>query len=289
MKKIFSFAFEISLDSIIINLSPQKYHICSKCFVQFSSISRLLIHAQKNCNQVFTCKHCEKTFTSNNKLHEHVRLHKKMFDKTLKQRFVERKDNHINSSISSFTSSIIFKSMTTSTKSSYLFISMTKAQVARFIEFSIDFSITSITFSINSQFTSTILIESIAFTSSRHHKFTYMFFTSSITSESTSAILKSSHHSISMQKTLVTCSFTSSSTSSRSLILSHAASKTYMTIKKLFEMFAEKTRKKNRSIIQKKSTFSCFSESRQIRIKSLCSQENLKDSTIIAKKQFKKK
>ena len=399
MTKIFS-ELVANLDSIIIDSSSQKYHRCFECDVQFSSTSRLLAHTQKNCSKSFTCKHCEKVMISNNKLHKHVRLHhikKSYSNKTLKQRFVERKNNHINSSISSFISSTTFKSMTTSAKSLYLFISMTKAQVARFIEFSIDSSITSmnsiasieffyfITFSITSESTSTILKFS-------HHSITMMktsvvcsstfHITSSLTSsrisilshilskiymtmndlfemfaeissnkntniiqkksisscfsefrqshhsvdqsnlknsnsinshrfhsviysklirdhkfftniasliKSTSTTTKSSQHSIYMQKTLVICSFTSSSTSSRSLTLSHAASKIYMIMKKLFEMFAEKTRKKNKNIIQKKSIFSCFSESRQTRIKSLCPQENLKNSIKIAKKQFRKK
>ena len=63
-------------------------------------------------------------------------------------------------------------------------------------------------------------------------------------------------------------------------------------MKKLFEIFAEKASRKNRKIIQKKSTFSCFSEFRQlcqIRIKSIDSQKNLKDSIMFAKKQFRKR
>ena len=371
--KIFSFSLisEINFNQTIIDSSSQKYHRCFECDAQFSSTSRFLTHTQKNCYKNFTCKHCEKTFASNNKLHEHVRLHhiKESYNnKTLKQRFVERKDNYINFSISSFillttsTSSITFKSMTALTESSYLFIFMTKAQVVRFIEFSVDSSITSlnsvasivsieflyfVTFSTTSESTSTILKfshhsiimmkTSIAcfFTSSsssiqtsmlnyqdsinshrfhsavyskliRDHKSstTFVFsiltfksmkqlniasLTSTFTFKSTSTTTKSSQHSISMQKTFVICSFTSLSTSSRSLTLLHAASKTYMTMKELFEMFAEKTRKKNKSIIQKKSIFSCFSELRQTRIKSLCSQENLKNSIMITRKQFRKK
>ena len=181
--KIFSFIeFVANLDSIIINFSS-RFHICSECDIQFSSISQLLIYAQKNCFNIFTYKHCEKKFTSNNKFHKHVRLHKKMFDKTLKQRFVERENNHINSSISSstlsitFISSIIFKSMTTSTKSSYLFISMTKAQVVRFIESSINFSITS-----------TNLIVLSAFKSLCSHEHTRMSSTSLLSSSQTSIL-----------------------------------------------------------------------------------------------------
>ena len=62
-------------------------------------------------------------------------------------------------------------------------------------------------------------------------------------------------------------------------------------MKKLFEMFVKKINRKSRKIIQKKSIFSCFSESRQFRqtrIKSIDSQENLKNSIMLAKKQFRK-
>ena len=172
MTKIFS-ELVANFDSIIINFSSQKYHRCFECDVQFSSISRFLIHAQKNCNKIYTCKHCEKTFTSNNKLHMHVRLHHIKFDKTLKQRFVEERNNHINLSISRFIFSTTFKSMTASTKSLYLFIFITKAQVARFIVFSVDFS----------------SMNSVTFKSSRRHEFTCMFFTISLNSFQTSILL----------------------------------------------------------------------------------------------------
>ena len=261
MTKIFS-EFVVNFDSIIINLSP-RFYICSECDAQFSSISRFLAHTQKNCFKNFTCKHCEKTFASHNKLHKHVRLRhdKKMSDKTLRQRFLERKDSYINLSTSYSISSTTFESMTASAKSSYLFISMTKAQVARFIESSVDFSITSMNLT-----ASTASIVSAVST-----RFFYST-KSLIAFESTSTILKLSHHSITMINASIVCSFTSSLTSSRSSIVSHQKSftlKFYMTMKKLFEMFAEKSSKRNMNIIQKKSIFSCFHESRQTRIKSL--------------------
>ena len=43
--------------------------------MKFSSISRLLAHSQKNDCSKITCKLCDEVFTSNNRLHEHVRLH----------------------------------------------------------------------------------------------------------------------------------------------------------------------------------------------------------------------
>ena len=137
MTKIF-FEFVVNFDSIIINFSS-RFHIYFECDIQFSSISRFLFYTQKNCNKVYTCKHCEKIFTSNNKLHMHVRLHYIKFDKTLKQRFVERKNNHINLSISRFIFSITFKLMTTSTKSSFLIIFMTKTFVVCIFIFSVTF------------------------------------------------------------------------------------------------------------------------------------------------------
>ena len=63
-----------SPDTIIINPSPP-YHNCIECSAKFSSTSRLLTHARKGCSKAFTCKHCEKQFGSNNKLHMYVRLH----------------------------------------------------------------------------------------------------------------------------------------------------------------------------------------------------------------------
>ena len=225
MTKIFS-ELVVNFDSIIINFSS-RFHICFECDVQFSLISRLLIHTQKNCFKNFTCKHCEKTFASNNKFHEHVRLHyirKNYNNKTLRQRFVEREDNYINSSISlmnlivltAFISSITFKSMTTSTTS---IVSIVSIEFLYFMKFMIAF-------------------------------------------ESTSTILEFSHYSIIMMNASIVCFFTSSLISFEISILSHITSKIYMIIKKLFEMFVEKTRRKNKSIIQKKSTFSCSSEFR---------------------------
>ena len=135
LTKTFS-SLEIKSNSIIIN-SSSRYHICLKCTTQFSSISRLLAHAQKSCIKLITCKHCELIFSSNNKLHEYARLHHKTFIKTLKQRFVEEKSKHvnllvtsvfvttlINSFVISSTQSTTFKSMSTSAMSSNLFIFM---------------------------------------------------------------------------------------------------------------------------------------------------------------------
>ena len=219
--KIFSFSSisEINFDQTIIDFSSQKYHWCFECDVQFSSTSQFLTHTQKNCFKSFTCKHCEKTFASNNKFYKHVRLHhiRKDYNKTLKQRFVEEKDNHINLSISRFISSTTFKS--------------------------------------------------------------------------TSTILKFSLYSIIMMNASIVCFFTFSSTSSRSSIVSHKnlhTSSFYMTMMMMFEMFVEKTRRKNKNIMQKKSTFSCFFESRQTRIKSLC-QQSFKNIIMFARKQFRKK
>ena len=283
MTKIFSSAELVAnFDSVIIHSSP-RFYTCLECDAQFSSISRLLIHTQKSCSKSFTCKHCEEIFTSNNKLHMHVRVHHTKLDKTLKQRFVERKSSHINL-LNSSTSSITFKTMTASTKSLYLAIFMTKAQVACFI-----------TTSVNSFITSKISRETIATSSKLIAKSSRLSKSTSIISLILSATLRSmfastrsSFLTISMTKTPVACFFTSSSSSSRISILSHTTRKIYMTMKKLFEMFAEKTRRKNRNIIQKKSIFSCFSESRQTRIKSLC-QQSFKDTAMFARKQFRKR
>ena len=53
---------------------PPAYHSCLECSTQFSPISRLLAHTQKASCFKLACKHCEEGFSSNNKLHKHVRL-----------------------------------------------------------------------------------------------------------------------------------------------------------------------------------------------------------------------
>ena len=153
-----------SFDSVIVEPSP-RYHTCPECAAQFSSISRLLAHTQKDCSNAFTCKHCEEAFASNNKLHEHVRLHhEKGYDnKTLGQRLAERGGSHIDfpntpitskisreaiatsprtvakpsrlprpmsTAITAPTSPITAKSMAASAEPSYLSIPMAKAQAA---------------------------------------------------------------------------------------------------------------------------------------------------------------
>ena len=220
-KKTFAAAFPPPLepasspDRAIIGLSPQKYHNCPKCSVQCSSILRLLAHTQRDCSKSFTCKHCEKAFASNNKLHEHVRLHH------------------------------------------------------------------------------------AASTSSRRHEPTCMpptdppsppqtsvllHSTPPATSESTSAILEPSHHSITMMKTPIACPSTSPP---RTPILSHTLSKAYMTMNDLFEMFAEISSNKNKNTIQKRPTSPCSPKPRQPRTKLLCQRDP--NTTMIAGKQSRKK
>ena len=95
-------------------------------------------------------------------------------------------------------------------------------------------------------------------------------FTSLFTSELKSTIFKFSFYSIIMMKTLIICSFSFSSISFRTSILSHQkkhiTSKIYMMINDLFVMFAKKQFKKNLNIIQKRINFSMF---RQIQIDQL--------------------
>ena len=251
---------EANLDSIIINPSP-RFHSCPECAAQFSSISRLLAHAQKGCNKAFTCKHCEQGFDSNNKLHEHVRLnHSRTSAKTLRQRFVEGGSKHINlpvtsasvttlasSSVISSTQSTTSRSMSTSAMSSDLFISMRQAQAACHS-----------TSSLNTSNTSTNLAASAALAigselASDHKPLATSdskallmrsgsdySITSSITFRSTTAISEPSHHQITMMKASVVCSLTPSPTPSQILMISHQKSlKSYMTMKDLFAMFAK--------------------------------------------------
>ena len=53
---------------------PPQYHSCLNCSASFSSLARLLQHTQTACQKA-VCKHCEGTFDSKNKLHEHLRQH----------------------------------------------------------------------------------------------------------------------------------------------------------------------------------------------------------------------
>ena len=270
MTKIF-LELVVNFDSVIIDFSPQKYHRCLECDVQFSSISRFLIHAQKNCNKIYTCKHCEKIFTSNNKFHEHVRLHyikKNYNNKTLKQRFVEERSNHIDL-LNSFTSSTTFKSMTTSAESSYLFIFMTKAQIARSIVFSIDFSSTN----------------STAFKLSRRHESTCMFSTASSNSFQTSVLL----HSTSFQKITIVRSkshyfsiFSIIFRSTSAILKSSRHSITMMNA----SVVCFSTFRRNLNAIRKRMRFSLFSMSDQIQITNYFKSVDQSNSTSIKSIKF---
>ena len=78
----------------------------SRVFCSFFVNITIFNSYAKNCFKFFTCKHCERIFTSNNKLHIHIRLHYIKFNKTSKQRSFEKRNNHINLSISRFNFSI---------------------------------------------------------------------------------------------------------------------------------------------------------------------------------------
>ncbi len=52
---------------------PIEYHYCKLCNASFSSMTRLIQHAQENvCNKP-SCRHCEMVFSSKNRLHHHLR------------------------------------------------------------------------------------------------------------------------------------------------------------------------------------------------------------------------
>ena len=52
---------------------PPEYHHCKLCNASFSSLTRLMQHAQENiCNKP-RCRHCEMVFSSKNQLHQHLR------------------------------------------------------------------------------------------------------------------------------------------------------------------------------------------------------------------------
>ena len=290
LAKIFSSI--ISFDSIIIN-SSSRFHICLECVVQFSSTSRFLTHAQKSCNKIFTCKHCEQEFNSNNKLHEHVKLsHSKTFAKTLRQRFVEERSKHINLFVTSvsvmilanfsvifFISSTTFKSMSTSARSSHLFNAMIQAQAACFKTFSTDFSITST--NLTASILDLDLTQDHKFLTTSNSKTSLMrsksdyFITSSITFKSTSTISESSHQSITMIKASINCSLTFSSTRFQiSMILHQKSLKSYMTMKNLFVMFAEKRFRKSLNYIHKRMRFSMSDQIKIINYFKFVDQSN---------------
>ena len=283
LTKTFS-SLEIKSNSIIIN-SSSRYHICLECTTQFSSISRLLAHAQKSCTKFITCKHCELIFSSNNKLHEHVRLHHKTSIKTLKQRFVEEGSKHVNlfvtsvsvtalasSSIISSILSTTFRSMSASARSFHFFNSMVQAQAACLSTSSsntstnLAASAASVALTICSELASDHKF--IATSSSKvllvRSGFDYSII-SSITFRSTTTISESSHHSITMIKASVACSLTSSSTSSQiSMISLQKSLKSYMIMNDLFVMFAENQFKKNLNIIHKRIRSQTFDQTQII-------------------------
>ena len=55
--------------------APQRidYHRCKLCNASFSSIARLMRHAQEDICSKPSCRHCEKVFSSKNQLHRHLR------------------------------------------------------------------------------------------------------------------------------------------------------------------------------------------------------------------------
>ena len=127
--KIFSFSsiFEVNFDQTIINSSSLsfQYHRCFQCFMIFSSTSRFFNHTQKNdCNKI-TCKLCEAVFTSNNKLHKHVRLHHNQKTITFSKIMIMRLKFHMLD-----TSSVIFKLTSTIQTFSHQSIIMMKTFVA---------------------------------------------------------------------------------------------------------------------------------------------------------------
>ena len=289
---------KINLNSTIIN-SSSRFHSCSECVAQFSSISRLLVHAQKNCNKIFTCKHCELKFNSNNKLHEYIRLnHNKMLIKTLRQRFVEEKNKHINllvtstfvttlvNSVTLFTSSITFRSMLASTTFLNLSNSMMQAQATCSFSSSIDFFNTSTNLAASAVSTALIICSKLASdhkslaifnskTLSVRSKFDY-FTTFSTAFKSTSTLSKSSHHSLIMMKASIKCFSTFSSTSFQTSMFSHQKSlESYMIMKNLFAMFAKEKRfKKSLNIIHKRIRSSMFDQTQIINYFKSVDQSN---------------
>ena len=231
-------AADTSPDQVIIN-PPPRYHSCLQCDAQFSSMSRLLAHAQKDCTRAFTCKHCDEAFTSNNKLHEHLRHHSKIADKTLRHRFKEEGSNYNNWPVtSSFspaspTSPTAPRSMSASITPPHLSNSMARAQLACHITPPASPPITSMDLA-----TSATLATSAA--------------------PKASAAPKSSHH-----HGLNFMPDTPPPSPPQSLVIKHQDPhrKPYLTVNDLFGMFAGKPSRKSRSTIQKIPSSPCSPKS----------------------------
>ena len=261
---------EANPDPVIINPSP-RFHSCPECAAQFSSISRLLAHAQKGCNKAFTCKHCEQGFDSNNKLHEHVRLnHSKTSAKTLGQRFAEGGSKHINLPVTSAPvmaltsppvippiSSTTSRSMSASARSSHLSNAMVQAQAAcpktppagppttstNLAAPAPDLGLAQDHKPPTTPGPKASLVRS---------KSDYPI-TPPTTSRSTSAIPEPSHQPITMVKAPVNCPLTPPPTRPQTPVISHQKSpKSYMTMEDLFAMFAGKRSRKSLDYIHKR-------------------------------------
>ena len=235
-----TFFVDINFNSIISTSSLQ-YHNCSQCFAKFSSITKLLQHAQKNnCSQM-TCKHCEKDFNSNNKFHEHVRLkHVRRFINSLKT---------LKAFFKSFQSSIlVFKTWQTS---------IFDASFKSFFTFSIVFR----------KFVKT-LKHRLKEKRNKHVNLSFTSFVNSFASRtffhaSQSTLLFSKALSSLILQTSFISFFTFSYTSSlRHQSINHVTKrlffKLYMIIDDLYIMFHEKSFKKTWLSYKKECFFRCL-------------------------------
>ena len=50
-----------------------EYHHCKLCNASFSSMARLIRHAQEGICDKLSCRHCDTVFLSKNRLHRHLR------------------------------------------------------------------------------------------------------------------------------------------------------------------------------------------------------------------------
>ena len=273
---IFSSSQTFSIDfSKFFSHSSSQYHICLECNAQFSSISRLLTHTQRvNCFKL-VCKHCEKDFNSNNKLHKHVRLkHVRKFVNSLKAQRASLKASQSSilvfktwqtltfetSSTSLFTFSIVFRKLVETLRHRL------KKKRSKHVKLSLTL------------LKSTILTTSITSRLSRLFKFIQLSITSFVNSFTSKASFKASQSSILFSKTWQTSTFDIFSISfftfSHMSSLSHYKLsiqkvnhvtkrlffKLYMIIDDLYIMFHEKSFKKSVNIIQMRVFSSMFDQ-----------------------------
>ena len=221
--------FEVYVSNSSVSRFSSQYHFCLNCFAFFSFLIRLLQHNQSTICKKVVCKHCERIFESNNKLHEHVRQHHaKKIVKVASKRSFNREKDKISSIILLTTSSISFKT--------------TKISISKSVTLSERSRNASLTFSFISFKASTSMLRDSVTSSKRSN---LSLFTSKLISKR-------------VKTASTTCSLISFATFS---MLRISKSKFYLIINNFHRMFHEKSRSFDLSQHQNRRAFSQTLES----------------------------